>query len=241
MERKIVMKKALVMILFCALLSGLCACAKTDAQPTQNSNPTESSTAPESTQPRPEYIIGGSVRESFSNWNDPAIFYSYNTETYKELLIITESPSEPDEIYTRIACLEVQFHGLQGFEYALSHPFSGKVLAYQIIGNKDAMFLHNAGTVPKGTQLQYNEDERIDLSNKDENPSATQYYLGWMDHNDPIYREHELWNRLPSGSSVILKGNMAPKESAALQDDWKVYDRVLKENGLGDILAILES
>ncbi|MBQ2786323.1 MAG: hypothetical protein IJO72_08050 [Oscillospiraceae bacterium] len=238
------MKKALVMILVCALLAGLCACAKTDALPTlptQNTNPTESTTATESTQPRPEYIIGGSVRESFSNWNEPAIFYSYNTETYKELLIITEKCSEPDEIVTRIACLEVQFRGLQGLEHALSRSFTGKVLAYQVINNKDAMFLHNAGKVSKGTEWQYNEDERIDLSNKDANPSATQYYLGWMTHNDPIYREHELWNRLPSGSSIILKGNMALKESVALQDDWKVYDRVLKEQGLGDIFATLES
>ena len=238
------MKKAFSMILVCALLAGLCACSKTDAQPTQNTqntDPTQSTTAAESTQPNSDYIIGAKVRDSFTNWKNPAIFYGYNTQTRKEILIITDYPSPQEEYVTRIACLEVTFRGLEGFKYALNNTFSGKVLVYQKIDMKNAMFLHNAAYVPKGTESDYYEGERIDLSDHGENPSAIQYYLGTMNHNDPIDREHEIWNRLPSGSNIILQGNMAPKESAILQDHRKVYDRVLNQIGLGDILAILES
>lgn len=238
------MKKVLFLILVFTVLVNLCACAKKDVQPTQptqNTDPTQSTTETGSATPKPEYIIGGTVRESFLNWEYPAIFYGYNTETYKELLIITENPLGPDEMYTRIACLEVQFHGLQGFEYALSHPFSGKVLAYQVIGQKDSMFLHNAGKVPEGWEWEYNEGELIDLSNKGTNPSVIQRYYGCMLHETPTFWEHMICNELPSGSYVVLKGNMASKESEGLQDTRAAYDRVLNENGLGDILATLES
>ena len=246
------MKKFVALSLVFILVINLYGCVKTDAEPTQTTDPIQittiaSSTRPtpdytiaSSTRPMPDYTIGSIVVDSFSNWKDPAIFYGYNTVTHKELLVITTVPSPQDEYAARIACLEVRFRGLEGFKYALCSSFFGIVLAYQEINAPDAIYLHNAARTGTGTEHQYLNGERINLSNHGANLSVIQYYLGYMFHDSPSIYEHEIWNRLSSGSSIFLKGNMALEESSILQNSKQVYERVLRENGLGDILAILE-
>ena len=238
-----ILNRVISLSLVFILVINLYGCVKTDAQPTQTTDPTQITTIASSTRPMPHYIIGSTVSDSFANWKNPAIFYGYNTATHKELLVITDKPSfncQEEEYVTRIACLEVRFRGLEGFKYALCSSFSGIVLAYQQINGPDAMYLHNTALTGTGTEHQYLNGERINLSNHGANLSVIQYYFGYMFHDSTSIREHEIWNRLSSGSSILLKGNMALEESSILQNSKQVYERVLRENGLSDILAILD-